>query len=334
MSHKKHRFALDASMPSCSLVWLFEQIHLHLINIRDENSEVFSPNQFAALAATIQTLVNGAIPLACLHANYGSRPTKNDSELCLVRNMILNPSKICDESLSKYNHNYCMPLQQSLLSIEDGLLIMKEPITGSDSYMHLQLVPREFYNIIFIAFHANPVGVHLNLVQTLHRIRLPFYWPLMFGYVKRMCIACPGCALSNPTHGKSSKLVYRFPIKAPFLVMHFNAYSAGKHSRFKGSVVYLIGCRVMCGFACMEPNTNPLATTFASAVMEIRLQYGFCHTAVLDKDSKIFGVCRKAMDLLLINSMCYLVETITQCLWRGLIAISTKALKSYPTNAS
>jgi hypothetical protein len=43
MSHKKHRFALDASMPGCSLVWLFEQIHLHLINNRDANSEVFSP---------------------------------------------------------------------------------------------------------------------------------------------------------------------------------------------------------------------------------------------------------------------------------------------------
>jgi hypothetical protein len=30
-------------MPSCSLVWLFKQIHLQLINIRDSKSEVFSP---------------------------------------------------------------------------------------------------------------------------------------------------------------------------------------------------------------------------------------------------------------------------------------------------
>jgi hypothetical protein len=33
-----------------------------------------------------------------------------------------------------------------------------------------------------------------------------------------MCHACPGCALSNPTRGKSSELVYNFPIEAPFLV--------------------------------------------------------------------------------------------------------------------
>jgi hypothetical protein len=57
----------------------------------------------------------------------------------------------------------------------------------------------------------------------------------------------------------------------------------------------------MCGFACMEPITNPSATTFASAIMRILLRYGFCHTAVLDKDSKFFGVCREALDLLQIN---------------------------------
>jgi hypothetical protein len=63
MSHEKHRFALDASMPSRSLAWLFKQIHLHLINIREANSEVFSPKQFTAPATTILMLVNDAILL-------------------------------------------------------------------------------------------------------------------------------------------------------------------------------------------------------------------------------------------------------------------------------
>jgi hypothetical protein len=35
--------------------------------------------------------------------------------------------------------------------------------------------------------------------------------------------------------------------------------------------------------------------------MKMLLRYGFCHTAVLDKDSKFFGVCREALDLLQIN---------------------------------
>ncbi len=35
--------------------------------------------------------------------------------------------------------------------------------------------------------------------------------------------------------------------------------------------------------------------------MKIILWYGFCHTVVLDKDSKFFGVCRESLDLLKIN---------------------------------
>jgi hypothetical protein len=123
----------------------------------------------------------------------------------------------------------------------------------------------------------------------------------MYAYVKRMCHACLGSALSNPTRGKSSELVYNFPTKAPFSVMHFDAYAAGKHSGFEGLDVYLIGCCGMCSFACMEPVTNPSATTFASAIMKILLRYGFCHTVVLDKDTKFYGVCHEALDLLQIN---------------------------------
>jgi hypothetical protein len=157
------------------------------------------------------------------------------------------------------------------------------------------------YNILFIAFHTNAIGGHLNLYRTLHWLHLHFYWPAMYVYVKRMCATCPGCALTNPTRGKSSKLVYNFPAKAPFLVMHFDAYVVGKHVGFEDSNAYLIVCCGMCSFACMEPVSKPSSTTFASAIMHILLRYDFCHTAVLNKDSKFFGVCRKALDLLRIN---------------------------------
>jgi hypothetical protein len=116
-----------------------------------------------------------------------------------------------------------------------------------------------------------------------------------------MCNACPGCALSNPTKSKSSKLVYNFPIEAPFLVLYIDAYSARKHLSFDGSEVYLIACCGMTGFASMEPIEHANSKIFASAIMKIPLRYGFCHTVVLDKDSKFFGVCSEALDLLQIN---------------------------------
>jgi hypothetical protein len=60
--------------------------------------------------------------------------------------------------------------------------------------------------------------------------------------------------------------------------------------------------------------------------MKIQLRYGFCHTVVLDKDSKFFGVCREALNLLQIN--CHvlsgdnhnpmIVERVNQYLTKGL----------------
>ncbi len=124
LSHERHRFSLDASMPGCTSAWLFEQSHSYLVCIRDDNSEVFSPNQFAAPASTIQMLVNSTI---CLHLPSHDRWVKayeNDSELIVICELILNPSKNCNESLSKVNYNYHGALCKSLLLIENDMIIL------------------------------------------------------------------------------------------------------------------------------------------------------------------------------------------------------------------
>jgi hypothetical protein len=183
------------------------------------------------------------------------------------------------------------------------MMIYCKPILGSaGSYTRLQLVPKEFYNILFVAFHLNPLGGHVNAYWTLYRLCLQLYWPGMYLYIKRMCQACPGCALANPTKNKSCKLVYNFLIEAPFLVLHVDAYSAGAHTGFKGSHVYLVACCGMCTFGALEPISGANAMSFASAIMKIQLRFGFCHTIVLDKDSKFFGVFKESLDLLNINT--------------------------------
>ncbi len=175
ISHEKYRHGLDASMPARTSAWLFGQVHSHLVFLRDSNCKVFSPNQFAAPAATIQTLINGAICTRLPSRDRWIRAYDNDAEMCLIRESAQNPSQITNKRLSKVNHNYRGPLPQSQISIEDSMLILKEPICGSASYTHLQLVPRELCNILFIAFHTNAIGGHLNAYRTLHRLRLSFY---------------------------------------------------------------------------------------------------------------------------------------------------------------
>jgi hypothetical protein len=271
ISHEKYWHGLDALMPARMSAWLFGQVHSHLVFFQDSNCEVFSPNQCAAPAATIQTLVNGVICTRLPSRDCWISAYNNNADMCLVRELAQNPSQITNKRLSEVNHNYCEPLRQSKILIEDGMLILQEPICGSMSYTCLQLVPQELRNIVFIAFHTNAIGGHLKAYCTLHHLCICFYWPGMFGYIKRMYSACPGCTLSNPSCAKPSELVYNFPIEAPFLVIHFNAYVAVTHAGFEGSNAYIIGACGMCGFACMEPIINPSTMTFASAIMRITL---------------------------------------------------------------
>jgi hypothetical protein len=175
LSHANYKYGLDAAMPYKTSAWIFEQVYSHLVHLRDANSEVFSPDQFAAPAATIQTLVNGAVCTTLPSRELWLQSYNNDLEIRAVREFALNPSTISNKALAEINHNYRGPLRQSYILVEDDMLIMREPIAGTSSYTRLQLVPRELQNILFVAFHTNPMGGHLNAYRTLHRLRLRFY---------------------------------------------------------------------------------------------------------------------------------------------------------------
>ncbi len=215
--------------------------------------------------------------------------------------MVLDPSSIRKETLKDIHYAYHHHLQQSHIMIKDKMLILREPIRGSTSYVCLQIVPEELRNIFFVAFHSNPIGGHLNAYRSLHHLHLRYHWPEMFSYIKQMCQACPGCTLSNSLHGTSSELAYHFPIKVPFQVLFVDAYSTGKYSSFEGSKIYLIAACGMTDFSIMELIPYANSINIAYDIIKIQLRFGFCHKVVLNKDSKFFGVFKEAVDLLQIN---------------------------------
>ncbi len=298
LSQHGNWFALDAGIPALTSVWVFDHILDRLLSICNSTTEIFEPNQFAAPTAFIQAFLGGAVSVTLLSCTRWTQAYDSDKDLKGIRDIIANPSTLSNDSLREINYNYHSALRKLLIVLEDGILIYRKPIAGEGSYTRLQLVPKEYYNVLFVPFHSNPVGGHLNAYCILQCLRLCFYWLGMFSYIKQMCSACPGCALANPTKGRSCELVYNFWIKAPFLVLHHDAYLAGAHFGFKGSDIYLVACCGMCTFGALEPVTSPNATTFALAIMKIQLRYGLCHTVVLNKDSKFYDVFRKSLDLL------------------------------------
>jgi hypothetical protein len=281
----------------------FDVVLSRLLRIRNSNCKIFSANQFAALVACAQAYLNGAVNVRLpRHDQWIAAYSRNDEMQAILR-FVQNPGTIANAALvaSGINFNFHNALWKLHITLKNGILIYRKPIVGSKSYARLQLVPSKFHNILFIAFHSNPIGGHFSIYHTLHRLRLHFYWPVMYKFIARMCDACPGCTLSNPTRSQSSKLLYNFPIKASMKVIHIDGYAAGKQHGFEGSKIYLVACCGMCTFVTMEPVTNASAKTFASAIMKIMLQYGISHTIVLDKDSKFLEVCRESLDILHIN---------------------------------
>ncbi len=93
-------------MAAKTSAWIFEQVHSHLVHLRDANSKVFSPDQFAAPVAAIQTLVNGAVCNTLPSREHWLQAYNNDLELRAVREFVLNPLTINNKALTEVNHNY------------------------------------------------------------------------------------------------------------------------------------------------------------------------------------------------------------------------------------
>ena len=61
LCHLSCKFALDLAAPNHTSAWIIEQIHTYLVFMWDSKCEIFSPNKWAAPAASIQSFVNGSI---------------------------------------------------------------------------------------------------------------------------------------------------------------------------------------------------------------------------------------------------------------------------------
>ena len=94
---------------------------------------------------------------------------------------------------------YRQPARQGNFSIKDRIIFMEEIFENDVKYVDLCIVKSSPINIIFVAFHANPIGDQLNVYRTYHRILQRYFWSGMYQYCKFMCKTCPGCSLSNIT---------------------------------------------------------------------------------------------------------------------------------------
>jgi hypothetical protein len=330
LSHKSNEFYLDAAIPAFTSISVLQSCHQRLVSIRDANLQFYEPNTIHAPAALANVFVNGSTTTRLPDRNACVKAYQADPSTRLFLDLIRDPSLITPTTLKSVHHSLRMPLRESLLVIENDMIILREPIgDGSSSYCRLRLVPESLRTILFVAFHASPIGGHLNYVRTFRSIHLRYFWPGMFQFIKDLCLKCPGCALANRTHHPKSTLVYSFPITAPMMVLHVDSYNAGAHASFEGDKTYVVAVCGMTSFAVMEPAHSNYAKGFAAVLMHILLHFGIFHTVVLDRASAFFGVLEQVVDLLKLRILTpSLVKTTMLCKSSASFGTLTNASKS------
>ncbi len=163
LSHPACKFSLHAALPGQTSAWIFKQVHAYLVFLRDSNCELFSPNKLAAPAAPIQSFVNSAIDTQLPSRARWIKAYNADPVWVAICKMVMDPAKICKEALKAVHYAYRHALRQSHIVIEDDMLILHKPIRGSASYTPLQIVLVGLRDILFVAFHSNLIGGHLNV---------------------------------------------------------------------------------------------------------------------------------------------------------------------------
>ena len=100
--------------------------------------------------------------------------------MAIVADPSLSESK---KHIDQLHFIYHQPARKGHFSVRDGILYLKEIFENDTKYVDLRIVPASMVNIIFVAFHANPIGGHLNAYRTFRRICQRYFWPEMYSYI-------------------------------------------------------------------------------------------------------------------------------------------------------
>jgi hypothetical protein len=260
---------LENAIPAKTSLAILDTLLARLTTIRLETSSFIDSSTPTAPAAIAFSFLSGATTLKLPTIDTWRQAYQQDDEMKSILAMINNPSTIKKDNLSKTHYVYRQPLRNNCIKLIDGLLYIQETMDISENFMQLQIVPAPLRNIIFIAFHVNPIGEHFGLYHTFHKIRLRYFWPCMYKYIDYLIKSCAGCNLIKSKIRKSSALAYPFPIDQPWVVLHADVYTTSAEQGFSGEKSFmnvLCGMCTFCaveGLAIDEMNSNG----FAKAIM-------------------------------------------------------------------
>jgi hypothetical protein len=86
-----------------------------LVTIRDSNTKIFPPNQYAAPAAHIQAFVSGVVATCIPDRKHWVQAIASNPELSKIKEIVSDPSKLTNKAKTDINYNYHAALRKSLI---------------------------------------------------------------------------------------------------------------------------------------------------------------------------------------------------------------------------
>ena len=97
---------MNGAIPGLTSAFLLDQIHDRLVSIRDANLEIFEPSLNQPPVNHVQAFLNGSIGTKMPTPDTWKREYEADEETRLLKQLILDPSRISKDSLSNVNFMY------------------------------------------------------------------------------------------------------------------------------------------------------------------------------------------------------------------------------------
>ena len=170
LAHPAFFCLLDCGVPANTSKCFIEVLLSRLADMQRGNFQIMQPNHCAAPA------VNGAVGSRIPDNRTWEQALQDDPMTKLLLEIAANPSLGDSQAhVQPLDHIYRQPARQGNFSVRDRVLYTKEIFKDDDRFVDLRIVPSSMRNIIFIAFHENPIGGHLNSFRTYHRIRQRYF---------------------------------------------------------------------------------------------------------------------------------------------------------------
>jgi transposase InsO family protein len=205
--------------------------------------------------------------------------TAEDETLSAISEYITNNSPPEDEKLAKYVRS-----EACVCELREGLLLRHTP-----SGIRV-MVPAAMRQEVVTLMHATPIGGHLGITKTQHRVSDRFIWPRMWEDIAQIVAVCPTCQLNKRARPTQVGFLRSLPITLrPMTTIGMDIVVFRRYKTIRGYLAVLVITEYCTRFVDTYPLTSESAEEIATCVLSYICRHGAPKNILSDRGKQFLG---------------------------------------------